>query len=86
MKAYKNTYLLTDYDDDKIDAIITTNESDETIQNAIYEAKELYYEFDEQDNLPFGIYCEFDFVKYYLQEKYDLEIDERIGSSKSVYY
>lgn len=74
MNEYKNTILLKDCQIDYVYGIILTNESEETIQDAIYKAKREFYDLEEQNDIPFGIYCELDYIRLYLGEKYDIEI------------
>jgi hypothetical protein len=85
MRNYKNIILLRDINDDRIDSIILTNEDEETIQQAIYSAKNEFYELEEQNNIPMGINCEFEYIYCYLCDKYDIEFIET-WQGKEVYY
>ena len=84
MKDYKNIILLKDYNDEKVDAILFTNESEETIQQAIYKAKNEFYDLEE-DELPFGINCEYDYIYQYLCDRFDIEFFET-WHRQEVYY
>lgn len=70
MKKYKNKILLKDYNDESVDAIIFTNENTETIQQAIYKAKNEYIKLEETNNVPMGINCEFEYVYCYLLDNF----------------
>lgn len=71
---YKTTFLLNDLNTYETDYIINANEDTETIQNAIYKAKEKYYELEEKNELPDFCYCEFDYISTLLCDQFDIEI------------
>lgn len=80
MKDYNNTILLMDYNDNKVDAIIYTNEDEETIQNAIRTATDKWYEEDYPD-------CQLNYVLEYLDKHYDIAYtDAYIDEINKVYY
>jgi hypothetical protein len=80
MRDYKNTILLCDYDDDRVDAIIFTNENEETIQDAISLASDKWYEEECLD-------CQLNYVLEYLDSHYDvLCIDAYTRHITKVYY
>jgi hypothetical protein len=82
---YKNIIFLKDYNDEKIDAILYTNENAETINDAIIKAKNEYYELEEQNKIPVGINCEYEYIRFCLQDKYNIEFLETWGAQE-VYY
>jgi hypothetical protein len=86
MKEYENTILLKDYDDEQVDGIIQTNEDINTIQKAIYTAKDIYYELEEKGNVPCGINCEYEYIVHYLQDKFECNIIEFWTKNNVVYY
>ena len=85
MKEYENTILLKDYDDEKVDAIIFTNESKEIIQDAINKAKNQFYELIEKEELPVYINCEYEYIWEYLTKNYDIDYIET-WEHNEVYY
>lgn len=82
MKKYKNIILIKETDDRSINAIILTNESEKTIQEAIYKAKAEFYELDE---FPEFVYCEWDYIYQYLLNNYDIDFLEDLNKG-DVYY
>ena len=86
MKDYTNKILLKDMNDDKVDAIILSNEQVETIQNAIYTASEKYYDLEEDGNVPFGINCVIEYIIDYLYDHFDVHIMENWDDNDVVYY
>ena len=85
MKKYKNIILLRDYNDGKIDAIIETNESDAVIQNAINEAKNKFCELEEKNEIPEYIHCEYEYIRFCLQDKYSINFID-FWNGQEVYY
>lgn len=80
MQDYKNTIFLCDYNDDHVDAIIFTNETEETIQDAIRLASNKWYEEEYPD-------CQLNYVLEYLDAHYDvLCIDAYKEHITKVYY
>jgi hypothetical protein len=78
MKEYKNTILIRDLYDEHVGAIIQTNESIATIQDAIWQAKNEYNNPNNEKNIDkLGfIHCEYDYIYYCLCEKYEIEFLE----------
>lgn len=86
MKDYTNHILLKDMNDDKVDAIILSNEQTETIQSAIYTASDKYYDLAEDDNVPIGINCVYEYIVDYLYDHFDVHIIEHWSNNNVVYY
>ena len=78
MKNYNNIILLRDKDDkyEKVDLVILTNEETKTIENAIDEVKNKWYE----EEYPYSLLEEIIFT---LTEKYDIVY---YMSSNEIYY
>ena len=83
---YENIILLKDYDTEQVDGIIMTNVDTSTIQEAITKAKNKYYELEEQNNILCGINCEYEYIVYCLQDKYDCEVVQFWDKHNEVYY
>lgn len=80
MPNYENIIFLYDYNDDHVDAIIFTNETEETIQDAIRLASNKWYEEECPD-------CQLNYVLEYLDSYYDvLCIDAYTEHITKVYY
>lgn len=82
----KNTILMKDWDTEEVDYIIRTSESTETIQQAINDAKEIYYTEDNKILEVMSVHCETDFVILYLEDNFDCEIEQYDTRQDVVYY
>lgn len=82
MKKYTNLILIKETDERSINGIILTNESEKTIQEAIYKAKSEFYNLDE---MPDFVYCEWDYIYQYLLNNYDIDFLEDLNKGE-VYY
>ena len=85
MKNYKYLILLKD-NVEKVEHIILANCDAKEIQDAIFKAKNDFENLEEENNLPCGIYCEYEYIIYCLQEKYDIILADEHFIKNEVYY
>lgn len=86
MKDYTNAILLKDMNDNMVDAIIFTNEHPTTIQNAINEARNEYFEMEEKNQVPSYINCLYEYILEHLETEFNLYIVEYWDKRNAVYY
>lgn len=64
MGNYKNLLLLVDWETEDIDAVIYTNENEDTIKREVQKARAIWNETDDSISLV-------EFVENYLKDKFD---------------